>query len=170
MIVSHSSVSLTLRIIKQFNIFYLFFSNYVVPSPTMTTVISPSAASSSSLTTASMQPIRPGMFLKAYHIPTCYILQHETSLRFPEISTDVKIKKQTNKQIKRNKQKTTTATSIICSVSVCSRPVIVYLGQLEEHRPVPKQMDVGSNRPLVFQKLDYAGCILDHVAVHMIAI
>ena len=165
MIVSHSSVSLFLRIIKQFNMIYLFFSNYAVPSPTMTTVISPSAASSSSLTTASMQPIRPGMFLKAYHIPTCYILQHETSLRFPEISTDVKINKQTNKQIKRNKQKTTTATSIICS-----RPVIVYLGQLEEHRPVPKQMDVGSNRPLVFQKLDYAGCILDHVAVHMIAI
>ena len=103
-IVSHSSVSLFLRIIKQFNMFYLFFSNYAVPSPTMTTVISPSAASSSSLTTASMQPIRPGMFLKAYHIPTCYILQHETSLRFPEISTDVKIKKQTNKQTNKTKQ------------------------------------------------------------------
>ena len=31
------------------------------------------------------------------------------------------------------------------------------------------QMDVGSNWPLVFQKLVCAGCVLDHVAVHMIA-
>ena len=82
----------------------------------MTTVISPSAASSSTLKTASMQPPSPGMFLKAYHIPTCYILQHEKSLRFPEIPTDVKINKKQTK-------KTTTATSIICS-----RSVIDYLG------------------------------------------
>ena len=43
----------------------------------MTTVISPSAASSSTLTTASMQPTSPGMFLKAYNIPTCYILRRK---------------------------------------------------------------------------------------------
>ena len=110
----------------------------------MTTVFSPSASSSSTLTTASVQLTSPGMFLKAYHIPTCYILQHEKSLRFPEFPTDVKIKKQTNK-------KTTTGTWIICS-----RSIIVYLGQLEKHRPVPKQMDGGSNRPLVFQKLVYS--------------
>ena len=30
-------------------------------------------------------------------------------------------------------------------------------------------MDLGSSRPLVFQKLVYVGCVLDHVAVHMIA-
>ena len=82
---------------------------------------------------------------------TYHILQHEKSLTFPQISTDVKIKKQTNKQTKRNKQKTTTATSIICT-----RTVVVYLGQLEEHRPVPKQRDGGSNRSLVFQKLVYS--------------
>ena len=40
---------------------------------------------------------------------------------------------------------------------------------MEKHRPAPKQMDVGSNRPLVFQKLVYADCVLDHVAVHTIA-
>ena len=34
---------------------------------------------------------------------------------------------------------------------MCTRTVVVYLGQLEEHRPVPKQMAEGSNRPLVFQ-------------------
>ena len=43
----------------------------------MTTVISPSAASSSTLTTASMQPTSPGMFLKAYNIPTCYLLRRK---------------------------------------------------------------------------------------------
>ena len=51
-----------------------------------------------------MQPTKQGMFLKAYHIPTCYILQHEKSLRFPQISTDVKIKKQTNKQTKKQQR------------------------------------------------------------------
>ena len=64
----------------------------------MTTVFSPSAASSSTLTAASVQPTSSGMFLKAYHIPTCYILQHEKSLRFAETPTDVEIKKQTNKK------------------------------------------------------------------------
>ena len=93
-------------------------------------VIGPSTASSSTLTIASMQPTSPCMFLEAYHIPTCYILQHEKSLRFPEIPTHVKIKKQTNKQ------KTTTATSIIWS-----RSVIDYLGQLEKYRSVPKRIN-----------------------------
>ena len=70
----------------------------------MTTVIGPSAASSSTLTIASVQPTSPGMVLKAYHISTCYIWQHEKSLRFPEIPTGVKIKKQTNKKQQRQHQ------------------------------------------------------------------
>ena len=46
-----------------------------------------------------------------------------------------------------------------------SRSVIDYFTQLEKHRPAPKQMDVGSNRPLVVQKLVYADCVWDHVPV-----
>ena len=40
---------------------------------------------------------------------------------------------------------------------------------MDKHRPAPKEMDVGSNRPLVFQKLVCAVCVLDRVAAHMIA-
>ena len=40
---------------------------------------------------------------------------------------------------------------------MCTRTVVVYLGLLGEHWPVPKQRDGGSNnRPLVFQKLVYS--------------
>ena len=106
----------------------------------MTTVFSPSVATSSTLTTASMQPTSLGVFLKVYHIPACSVLKTKTN------------------------QKTTTIKSIFGF-----RSVIDYFASLEKHRPVPKQMAEESNRPLVFQKLVYAGCVLLHVAVHMIA-
>ena len=57
-----------------FNIFFLF-------SPILQCHrhLSPSAATSSTLTTISMHPTSPGMFLKAYHIPACSSLQQQGS-------------------------------------------------------------------------------------------
>ena len=106
----------------------------------MTTVFSPSVATPSTLTTASMQT-SPGVFLIAYHIPACSMLK-----------------------TKPNQKKTTTITSIFGS-----RSVIDYFALLKNHRPDPKQMVEGSNRPFGLSKLVYVGCVLDHVAICMIA-
>ena len=99
----------------------------------MTTVISPSAASPSTLTTASMQPTSPGMFLKAYNIPTCYILRRKKwSSQWRQF---MQLRKEPWKKIQDLKGVWTRdlAIPVQCSNNWAMKPLTLGAGQLWVH-------------------------------------